>query len=274
VLFTTSLIGGALFYSTNIIKQANGRADAALQKQQVAELAAQNADARLQTANEALGAARTETEREQAIAKTAQDAAKNATERAGYEAGLAASRSLANRSETMLREKPEDLLRSTSLALAAMDKSLEVGVHGIEADTALRDALAMLTKLRRSARYDKEHDGFPPAGLSPDGRYFAVLYQGRDLRIYESSDPGPLDAQKPVKEVECVCSQIAVSSDLHWAGGVTQQGVLVFELTGSVRSRLLPIKEVAPYPIMALSPGGRYLAMTFDSEGRRHVISS
>lgn len=197
----------------------------------------------------------------------ARRAAQSATLQAEHEAAVAASRSLANRSETLLRERPEDLLRSTALALSAMQKSLDAGVRTIEADTALRDDLAVLPNLKRSERFDE--DGYlTVANLSPDGRYFGLVSQGKRLRIFESWSETPLSARSPVREVACNCSQIALSSGLRSAVGVTPQGIRVVEFKEPVRSHLVPIRgKVSPFPEMTLSPGGRYLAMTFDTGG-------
>jgi WD40 repeat protein len=191
--------------------------------------------------------------------KRAADATAKANEetaRADRQRAIAETRSLANRSETLRRQLPEELPRSLSRAVEAMKKSVSIGEHIVEADAALRDSLALLPRLRSSDEYS---GAITYSTLSPDGRHFATLVTKTKLLVYESG------SQKPLKEVACDCSAVALSNGLAYAAVVENRhrGVRIIDPKDPARSRLVKLGESISPEKVALSPGGRYLALSF-----------
>lgn len=180
--------------------------------------------------------------------------------RAGEERAIADSRSLANRSQILLRQHPEALPRALELAVSAMNESSAIGVHGVEADSALRESLALLPRLRSSEKYDRG----AAVAFSPDGRHFAMLSSDNKLRIYDALSQAPLQARKPLRDIDCECSAVALSSGLAYAAAVTAKGIQVFDLQDGAHSHLVKIESGVSAEKIALSPGGRYLALSFD----------
>jgi WD40 repeat protein len=181
--------------------------------------------------------------------------------RAGEEKAMSDSRSLANRSQILLRQHPEALPRALALAVSAMNESSAIGVHGVEADSALRDSLALLPHLRSSEKYDR---GAAAVAFSPDGRHFAMLSSDNKLRIYDALSQTPLQARKPLRDLDCECSAVALSSGLAYAAAVTAKGIQVFDLQDGAHSHLVKLESGVSAEKIALSPGGRYLALFFN----------
>lgn len=199
------------------------------------------------------------------LAEEAALRAREAEKRAEREQAIADARSLANSSQTLLRQRPEELPRAVSLAVDSMKKFTSVGLHGVEADTALRDALAQLPNLRVEAKHDLAADYGKDVALSPDGRHFAAVEDDGKLRVYTS------DGKKLLNELDCrQCAEVALSSGPSHAAAIVQSAaktgaVRIFDLKGGTAPRDIPT-GVTPYHI-ALSPGGRYLAVTSDYGG-------
>jgi WD40 repeat protein len=182
---------------------------------------------------------------------------------ARMQSGIAESRSLANRSQVLLRQRPGELPDALSLAVDAMKKSVATGVHTVEADTALRDNLAILPLLQSSYKYGGPGDLLNVA-FSPDARHFAILSTDKMLRIYESVSQAPFKERKPVKELRCDCSAIALSSEPSYAAAVVKGGVQAFSLKDDAQSHLIKLEDNVTVNNIALSPGARYLTLSFD----------
>lgn len=197
-------------------------------------------------------------------ARDATRAAQEAGRQAEKQAGIAQSRSLANRSQTLLRQRPEELPAALSLAVNAMKRSLTTGVRTVEADSALRDNLALLPRLRSSHKYAGHGETPNGIALSPDGQHFAILPSDKPLRIYEAADQAPFDKRKPVREFDCGCSAVALSNGLSYAAGVVEGGVKLFDLKDDGKSQLIKLEGAVSVSQMALSPRGRYLALSYD----------
>src|SRR5262249_47939560 len=69
------------------------------------------------------------------------------------QAAISDSRSLANRSVTLLHQNPDNLTRSLELATESMKRCMAAGYRTVEADSALRDTIAMFPQLRSSDRF-------------------------------------------------------------------------------------------------------------------------
>lgn len=196
------------------------------------------------------------------LAEAAALRAKEAEKRAEYEQAIADARSLANNSQTLLRQRPEELPRAVSLAVDSMKKFTSVGLHGVEADTALRESIAMLPKLHEGAgKKELAADDGKSVALSPDGRHFASVESDGKLRVYTS------DGRKLLKELDCqACSGIALSGGPTYSAASVGNGVVrVFDLARGVA--LQDIQAGGDNEHIALSPGGRYLAVTHDYGG-------
>jgi WD40 repeat protein len=164
----------------------------------------------------------------------------------------------------LLRQRPEELPRAVSLAIDAMKKSLPIGVRTVESDSALRDSLVLLPRLRSSYKYAGHGDLLKNVAFSPDGRYFAVLSPNNALRIYDSVSQSPFGERELLRNLGCDCSVIALSSGLSYAAGVTKGGVKVFDLNDDTGSHFLKLENGVSVSHIALSPGGRYLALSFE----------
>lgn len=214
------------------------------------------ADKATQTANEAARRAREETARADAEQK-----------RAEREGTIAEARSLANQSQAILRLRPADLDGGLKYAADSVKKFSEIGVHSIEADMALRESLALFPRLRSSHvlpknSYQIPHsDGLPPentVALSPDGRHFALIASNGKPSIYESS------GGKLIKELDTYSGAVALSNGPDYAAVVDSYRVRIIDVkSGASRELSLPPGSVDIIQNrLALSPGGRYLALT------------
>lgn len=260
------------------LSQAVGAQGQALTAELIAALSKADADEQKRLAQIASDEAAEKTRLADAATRKA-DAAETraATEqaRADREQAVADARAKANESETLLRQHPEEVHASLSGAVAAMQKSLDARSHILEADSALRDSLALLPHLRNSFRYAGHVDH--ASALSPDGRYFALLSADaatpgdaaaspkNRLRIYDSFGRGPLKDRKWLREIECDCSKVALSSGLAYAAALTGDGIQIIDLNDPARgSHLVKLDKGVSPDGFALSPGGRYLALYFD----------
>lgn len=253
VVLLVSGLGAGGVASYEFAQAADAAAEAEKQRIIAREESGRAAEAAADAAKQA-ARAREETER-----------AAKATVEAQRQSDISESRSLANRSQVMLKQRPEELSIAVTLAVKAMRKSLTRGVHTVEADSALRDGLAVLPLLQGSERYDRKNELAPWVGLSPDGRHVALMGSNGGLRIYKSAGQGRYEDRKPTKEYPCTCDQVALSNDLRYAAAVTKGGIRVFDLRDEAKSHLLKIKHrLSAASRIALSPGGRYIAVSLD----------
>jgi WD40 repeat protein len=162
------------------------------------------------------------------------------------------SRRLANSSQAMLRQRPEAVPQSLERAKEAMNKASSIKLHILEADTAMRDSLALLPRLRPN----EVHITQATLVLSPDGRHFAKLDNDR-LRVY------PIDSRQPVKDVSCACSAVALSSGATHAAALLKEStnVRIIDLNNDALSHNIDLGKSAR--MIALSPAGRYVALSF-----------
>jgi WD40 repeat protein len=193
-------------------------------------------------------------------ARKAQEAAKRADAeqaRAEHEQIVAEAHALADRSQAVLRQHPEEVSLAVSLAVESMKKSYAAGLHVAESDSALRESLALFPRLR-----SVHTSPWYVAALSPDGRYYASIERDK-IRVYNSS------SETPLSEFSCDCSAgIALSSNPLRLAALTNGGVKIFDIekdSGGKESggHLLKLELGTRYGNIALSPGGRYLALAF-----------
>lgn len=190
--------------------------------------------------------------------------------RADREQAIGDARSLADRSRTLVRRRPEELPRAVSLAVESLNKSTSVGLHAVEADTALRDSVALLPRLRRNHYYSLPGlRSERSVALSPDGRHFAAVTAGGRLQVYESGKT------TPYVSLACACREVALSLGAARAAAITDNGVEVFDLGGGDKTgRPVPLPGGFSPEHITLSPGGRYVALTADSGPDRERRSS
>lgn len=235
-------------------------------RSQKAEADRQKEEARKQKelADTATKDAREKTKLADDATRRAQDATARAdreTKRAERERKIADARSLANRSQIALRQHPEDVQESTRYAVESMTKSADANVHAVESDSALRESLALFPRRRTSHTYAEGDaaDAVTATALSPDGRHFAAV-SGDKLSVYESG------AEKPFKVLDCACEKIALSNGASLAAAIEQGGrVEIFDLKAG-SSRPFPAASDDRANHLALSPGGRYLAVTAERD--------
>lgn len=268
--------------------KAEGARQQAAAAQADADTATANANEQKRLADEAARKAAEQTKLADEATQRAQEAqarADQAQARAEHQGAIAESRSLANRSQTVLRQRPEEPSSSLLFAKEAMEKSVSTHTHLLEADTAVRDSLALFPRIRSSYTYAKgnsgEVDGLTfddvrAVALSPDGRYFASVTKDNKLHVYVKTSE---DDQTRAKESavwqqltefpDCTCSQIALSSGGAYAAAVNQGGVVIIDLrTRKSDPLILEGEDRVKHPVerIALSPSGRYLALTADFE--------
>jgi WD40 repeat protein len=188
-------------------------------------------------------------------ATAAERAASVAKAEADRQQTIADSRSVANRSQTILRQRPDEVPRSVSLAVESLKTA-----RTVEADTALRESLALLPRMRRPpVTYE---GGIIDTALSPDGRHFAILGSDKKLRVYESG------TKSAIKELLCKCSALALSNGLRFAVALAGSGIEIFNLqSGKVRTLEVEVEELSengPVGRIAISPGGHYVALVFN----------
>lgn len=238
-------------------RKAQEDADAARTEadKQKAEADRQKAEASKQKelAERAAEDARVQTKLAEEATRKAQDAAreaKAAQEEAATQKTVADARRLANHSQVLLRQRPENVEQSLDEAIDAMRMSHGKNMHVLEADTALRDTLAMLPRLRKSHPY--------PSGsvvaLSPDGLYFATQSENK-LSVYEYG------SKAEPKVIDCACTLVALSGGGAYAAAQTEEGLKMFDLKGGKPPRVLKLGDGVVGDKFALSPDGRYLAL-------------
>ena len=234
------------------------RADATEQKR-LADEAARDAEAKTKLADAAAQRAR------QAEARATTEQA-----RAERERTIAEARALANRSQTSLRQHPLDVPRSTAHAVNSMKKVEAIKVHAVEADTALRESLALFPRRRNIYPYVEGEavSGVTTVALSPDGQHFAWVSGGK-LNVYESGK------KKPFRDLDCQCTEVALNNGATLVAAITGDGgLMIYDLKTKV-GRALPAYGDSPDQI-ALSPGGHYLAVTTrlgESDGQHSKMS-
>lgn len=186
--------------------------------------------------------------------RAAADAARVAAQsQADREQAIAESRSLANRSQTLLRSRPEELREGVSLAVGSVKKAVAVGGGIIEADTALRESLALLPYFRPARDFDA--DSFTTA-LSPDGQHFASLpFLSNTLRVYEvRSRSQPVD-------IPASGHTVALSNGGLYVAFASNQGVTIFDVKSKHGEPLKTEARTDNVGDIALSPGGKYIAI-------------
>jgi WD40 repeat protein len=221
------------------------------------------ADALAKTADEKRMAA----EEQRQAAEKLRDAANR---EAHLQSTIAYSRSLANHSQRQLRQRPEEVQKSLKSAVDSMKVGLSVGLHPVEADTALRESLALLPRqLSRYAYVKGEATGnVTTTTLSPDGRFFASIVSDK-LFLYN------VDSKSSPKQYDCQCTKVALNNGGTLAAVLTTANAIrIFDLRSTQRSVVPAQNEIPEY--IALSPNGRYLALVSqmgESDGQHSKIS-
>lgn len=176
--------------------------DEAKKQKEIADLATADAKAKTKLAEDAAR----EAEAASARARAAQDMAVR-------QQAIAAARSDANRAQTLMRRRPEEASRSLKVAADSMHKSVSARFHSLEADTALRESLALTPRLygsRPFASGEEAHDvnvfetGRPDdeiALLRHDGSISAVAFSEGGRYVATASYSRSLVGGKPTSPV-------------------------------------------------------------------------
>jgi WD40 repeat protein len=223
-----------------------------------AQLASDEAAEQTRLAGEAARAAR------EASARAKAEQAK-----AVRQQSIAAARSDANRAQTLMRQRPEEASRSLKVAVDSMDKSVSARFHSLEADTALRESLALTPRLHQSRAFasgQEAHD-VKVFALSPDGGSFAWLSDGK-LHVGATGGGEP-----------AVCEYdgeaLALSNGAARVAAVNDEGVVeTIDMKTCEAGALAPPALFNNPDKIALSPGGRYLAYASGhGKGSANVVS-
>ena len=159
---------------------------------------------------------------------------------------IGASRSLANRSQALMRQNPDALPKAVAFASDALTKH-----HTSEADEALRESLAKLPRRRDH----KDYAGIiRESALSPDGRHFATVDLAGTLRVYESG------MAQPLKEIPGENLRVALNLNAAHAAVVTERGIIIYDLKGN-REHAIACEPNDAIEKIAISPDGKYLAV-------------
>ncbi|HEU4837183.1 MAG TPA: TIR domain-containing protein [Pyrinomonadaceae bacterium] len=258
-----AIIAGLMFRKADAeARRAAAQTDKANQATQAAAQATSDAEKALSQALNAqmeagvaqLGAeiAKADATEQKKLADAAAAQARQERARATQQQTIAKVRSLANSSQTLLRQRPQEIQRSMSRAVEAMKLSDSLKMHILEADTALRDNLTLLPTRRNSRKQPVD----TILAFSPDGRHLARRDSENKVGIYE------VGKETLLKEFVCTSSTIALSSGLKYAAATTEQGIKIFDLNDDTRSHLLNNEEAGAADKIAISPTGRYLAFT------------
>jgi WD40 repeat protein len=231
--------------------EATTQRDEATKQKGLADKATQTATEKTRLANEATNKAQEATARANAE-----------QERAERQAAIADIRAGANRSQNYLRQRPDEVPVSLSLALDVVKKAERIGIRSAEADAALRESLALLPQRRSRVRLAIPTD----VAFSPDGLHYATI-TSEVLRIYAVGD-ADADGATPLLERPCKCTAVALDSGHAHAAAVLAdgRGFRIFDLKDDSRSRTFKSvrgargEAITSAEELALSPGGRYLA--------------
>jgi WD40 repeat protein len=185
-------------------------------------------------------------------AREAQAVAAEQRARAAQQQTIAKVRSLANSSQTLLRQRPQEIQRSMSRAVEAMQLSDSLKMHILEADTALRDNLTSLPHLQKSVKQKPD----TVVALSPDGKHFVRALSEEKAGIYAVGSDALL------KEIACSPSGVALSSGLKYAVAVVEGGFKIFDLNDDSKSHVLKNDEAGAVDKIAMSPTGRYVVFS------------
>lgn len=221
------------------------------------------ADALAKTADEKRLAA----EDQRQAAEKLRDAANR---EAHLQSTIAYSRSLANHSQRQLRQRPEEVQNSLKSAVDSMKAGISVGFHSVDADTALRESLALLPRQLSRSAYVKGEGASKVSvtALSPDGRFFASIVDNA-LTVSE------VNSKSSPRKFDCQCRVVALSSDGMLAATVTSDNAVQILDLRTGKRRAVPITGDVP-EFIALSPNGRYLALVAqrgEDQGRHSTIS-
>jgi WD40 repeat protein len=235
-------------------KTEAGKQRAEAEKQR-AEADRQKAEADRQ--KEAADRATKDAQEKTKLADAAEGRAREATARADRQQTIAEARALANRSQTLLRQRPDEVNRSTEYAVKALTKASDVNAPSVEADSALRESLALLPLYRGGASYERD---VVDTALSPDGGHFATLTSDKTLRVYA------VNGRTPLHELACEGTSIALSGGGALAAVASSDAVVLYDVRRGVPAGA-PFRVGGDgYTVMgvALSPRGRYFAVILD----------
>lgn len=241
--------------------RANDEIKQAKENAQMQILDAQNdAKVKITEAN----ALASEADRKRLTADAQKTEAEGLRDAARAEAGrlgtIAESRSLADRSQKLLRRRPEALQRSIGFAMEAVRKSADLAHGTLESDTALREGLRLVPTFIKPTEYSGEVNA-----LSPDGQHFASLADDETVRIFEVGN------QIPLKEITQVKGNVLALNSGGSIVATASEGTI--KIRDVVKGVSVAIVIESPDPDdpeisviiegLALSPKGKYLGVIY-----------
>lgn len=179
---------------------------------------------------------------------------------------LATIRRLANDSEFVLRERSDSVVQSVTLAVEAAGRSEALNLRVLEADSALRNSLALLPRSRGVTQFDdqisSDHWMRSSVAISPDGRHVALLCEKGVPHAQLLIIRQVADGQEIFNQHCDRYNGIAVSSEPHRIALCKQQigeaTIRIIDLQGEESSISIPSPCVFA---MALSHDGKLLAV-------------
>lgn len=172
-------------------------------------------------------------------------------------AGQLESNALVVESQQLLRQGPEQLPNSVDFARRAVRRAASVGINSAEANAALRASLALFPHLRDSYTIAKGPGLAERVGslaLSPDGTHFGFVDSDKTVHVYDAV------TKAQVAAFPCSCTDIALSSGAQHVAVLGESSFTVVRMRDRGQQRRLPLSY--PVSVVALSPGGRYLAVS------------
>lgn len=198
-------------------------------------------------------AARDEAARQRIEAEKLRDVARAEAVKQGL---IAESGRQATHSQTLLRQRPLQLLHSVSTAIDSMNNAVKARIESIGADSALRDSMALLPRYLGGEKYER---GFVYLVLSPDAQHFAALTNTSRLQIFSVAN-----AAKPLAEFSCEgCYEVAVSNGGEFAAVGLEETVRIFDVKAGKNWDLKVKQSSGEFIKLALSPKGKYLAIVY-----------
>src|SRR6185369_2966024 len=152
---------------------------------------------------------------------------------------------------TLLRREPGEIQRSLSRAVEAMQLSDSLHMHILEADSALRDNVGLLPRLKNSIKHKPE----TVVALSPDGKHVVRSLSEQKVGVYA------VGSDTSLKEISC-SPIVAISSGLKYAVTVVEGGFKIVDLNDDSKSHILKNDDAGAVDKIAMSPTGRYIAFT------------
>lgn len=236
-------------------KLAEEKTKLAIEKTKAAETATKRADEETKKAEQAAIEAQK--------AKQLEVIAKAET---GRQQKIGNSQRLANKSQSLLKRRPEAITQSVSYAVDSMKITDDLGIKSFESDTALRESLALMPYLHKNIVIDIDAQAL---SLSPNGKYLAALTKDNEVNVYDAANPDKILNSIPAKLIPEGTSKVAISSDAKYIAASTERNVRKFDLSSETKYQDFPVTSMPKgdekvedqISEISISPDGKYIAV-------------